>query len=226
MRRRRLGVTDWSRVGGDLVPLLGVRSGRLGSLLNRLLPVTRRRLPQRRRGRPLLFDGAQRRARRARQAGVLLDAVLGLDDVAVAGGVAALRAPGEEVAADLDIVVRELAVLVVVHAEKLSLLRSTQLQTGDNVDNLGDDGGHDKGVGGGGDNGSNLPADDLVVAVEEAAEGARVDAVEADNLLAGEEGVEEEADHAADAVLGEDIEGVVNADEELDCGKRLAMGTW
>lgn len=43
-----------------------------------------------------------------------------------------------------------------------------------------------------------------------------VDAVETDDVVGGEEGVEDKADHAGDAVLGEHIHTVVDADPELD----------
>lgn len=155
--------------------------------------------------------------RRRGHAGVLADTMLGLEHIAVLGRLAAVGIPGEEVAADLDVVVGELAVLVVVHAEQLGLLGGAELEAGDEVDDLGDGGGHDEGVGGGGDDDGDLPAEDDVVAVHEAADSARVDTVEADDAAGGEEGVEEEADDAADAVLGEDVEGVVDADKELDC---------
>lgn len=161
--------------------------------------------------------GAAGGARGGDHVGVLLDAELGHDeDVAVGGGLVPMGAPGEEVPPDLDVVVRELAVLVVVHAEQLCLLGGAELQAGGQVDELGDGGGGGEGVGGGGDDGGELPAEDGVVAVEEAAAGAGVDAVEADDGARGEEAVEDEADDAADAVLGEDVEGVVDADEELD----------
>lgn len=149
--------------------------------------------------------------------GVLLDAVEGLDTVALGGGVAAVRGPGEEVTSDLDVVVGELAMLVVVHAEEFGLLGGTELEAGDEVDGLGDDGGDDECVGGATDNGGNLPADEDVVAVHEATLGTSVDAVETDDTARGEEGVEEEADNAADTVLSENIEGVVDTNEELDC---------
>ena len=55
------------------------------------------------------------------------------------------------------------------------------------------------------------------VAVQPAArEVARVHAVEANDVVCAEERVEEESDHAADGVLGEDVEGVVDADPEFD----------
>lgn len=148
---------------------------------------------------------------------VFLDAVGGLETGAVLGGLIAGGAPGEEVTADLDVVVGEFTVLVVIHTEELSLLGGAELEAGDEVDDLGDDGGHDEGVGGGGDDGGDLPADGLVVVVHETTSGTSVDTVEADDGAGSEEGVEEETDHAADTVLSEDIERVVNLDHELDC---------
>ena len=148
---------------------------------------------------------------------MLLNTVGGLEDITILSRLVTLGAPGEEVTADLDVVVRELAVLVVIHTKELSLLRSAELETGDEIDDLGDGSGHDKGVGGRGDDSSDLPADDDVVAVHEAANGTSVDTVEADDGAAGEEGVEDETDHAADTVLSEDIEGIVDSDKELDC---------
>ena len=166
-----------------------------------------------------------RSARRRDHVGMLGDAVLRLEDITVLGRLAALGAPGEEVTADLDVVVGELAVLVVIHAEQLGLLGSAQLEPGNEVDELGNGSGHGKGVGAGGDNGSNLPAHDDIVAVEETARGAGVDAVEADDAARSEEGVEEETDDAADSVLGKHIERVVDADEELDLGAKVAGDT-
>lgn len=124
--------------------------------------------------------------------------------------------PGKEITANLYIIVAEFGVLRVVHTQQLSLFAGTKLQPRYKIDEFGDDGGHDEGVGGGGNDSGNLPANDFVVAVDEAAAGADVDAVEADDFSGGKEGVEDEADDAADAVLGEDIEGVVDADEEFD----------
>lgn len=148
---------------------------------------------------------------------VLLNTVLRLDDyLAILRRLAAVGAPGKEVPADLDVVVRELAVLVVIHTEKLGLLGGTELEAGDEVDDLGDGSGHEEGVGGGGDNGSDLPAENDEVAIEEATLGTGVDTIETDDSVGGEESVEDETDNATDTVLSEDIEGVVDADEELD----------
>lgn len=146
-----------------------------------------------------------------------MDAVLGLnDDLALLGRFVALRAPGKEVTADLDVVVRELAVLVIVHAQEFSLLRSAELQAGNEVDDLGDDGGNTESPGTGSEDHGNLVAHDDVVAIEEAASEASVDTVKGNNGLRSEESVEDEANDTADTVLSEDIERVVDLDKELD----------
>lgn len=145
---------------------------------------------------------------------MLMDAVLRLNrDMArfVAGGT-----PGEKVPTDLDVVVAELGVLCVVHAEQLCFFAGAELQPGDKVYDFGDEGGHDEGVGRGGCDGGNLPAEDFVVAVYEAALCADVDAIQADYFAGCEKGVEEEAYYSAYAVLCEDVERVVDANEKLD----------
>ncbi len=147
---------------------------------------------------------------------MLKNSVLGLNTMAILEGLVALGAPGKEVAADFNIIVRELAMLVIIHTEKLGLLGSAKLESGDEVDNLGNGGRNDKGVGRGGDNSSNLPSEDDVVAIDEAAGHARVNAIEANDRAGGEEGIEEKTNHASNTVLSKHIEGVVNADEELD----------
>lgn len=134
----------------------------------------------------------------------------------VLGGLVAGRAPGQEVTTDLDVVVTELGVFRIVHAQELGFLAGAELEARNEVNELGDYGRHDKGVGRGGGNGGDLPANDLVVAVDKAAAGADVDAVEANDFTGGEKGVEDEADDTADAVLSKDVERVVDTDEKLD----------
>lgn len=129
------------------------------------------------------------------------------------------RRPGEVVAADLDVVVRELAELVVVHAEQLGLVRGAQLEAGRLVDGEREDGGDDERVGRAGDDVRELDVELLPSRVEEAARQAVVDAVEADDGGGADEGVGEEAEHARDAVLGEDVHGVVDLDPVLDCNE-------
>lgn len=93
------------------------------------------------------------------------------------------------------------------------------MQTRDEVDAISEDSGHDKGVAGCGDDVGDLDVE-LLPVVFDPAGGAvvDVDAVEADDVGGAEEGVEDEADHAGDAVLGEDVHAVVDADPVLDCG--------
>lgn len=107
--------------------------------------------------------------------------------------------------------------LIIVHTEKLGLLGGTKLQAGNQVNDLGNGGRHGKSIGGRGKDDSDLPADNCVVAVKETTFGTRVDTIKADDLLGGEESVEDEANHATDTVFGEDIERVVNMNEEFDC---------
>lgn len=44
--------------------------------------------------------------------------------------------------------------------------------------------------------------------------------VEGDDVVGCEEAVEEEADHAADGVFGEEVEGVVDPEEVFGCARR------
>lgn len=113
--------------------------------------------------------------------------------------------------------------LIVVHTKELGFLRGAQLETRNKIDDFSDDGGHDKGIGGSGDDSSDLPSDKFIVVVEKAANGAAVDSVETNDATAGEKTVEDEANHATDTVLSEYVERVVDADEELDCENMLAF---
>jgi hypothetical protein len=150
-----------------------------------------------------------------------MDTMSGLKDVTILSRLTTLGAPGKEVPANLDVIVGELAMLVVVHTKEFGLLGSTKLEARDEINDLGNDGGHDKGVSRGTNNGSDLPADDNVVAIHETTHDTSVNAIESDDGAASEESVENETDDATDTVLSEDIERVVNSDEELDCKKRL-----
>ena len=113
--------------------------------------------------------------------------------------------------------------LVVVHAEQLSLLGRTQTKAGDHVDELRQGGGHDEAVGGAGDDVGQLHIQLLVLVVDPAArDDARVDTVEPDDVVGREEGVEDESDKAADPVLGEHVERVVDAEPELELCRQVA----
>lgn len=145
------------------------------------------------------------------------------DVVALPGLLAGGGRPGQVVAADLHVVVGELAELVVIHSEELGFLRGAEVQAWDVVDGVGEDGADDKGVGRAGDDVGDLLVNGGEVAGDEAAEvrGDFGGALEADDVVGAEEGVEEETDHAGDAVLGEDIHRIVNPDPVLDLGCKV-----
>lgn len=155
---------------------------------------------------------------------VLADAVaVLLRDVRVGAHAVGGGGPGQVVATDLDVVVGELAQLVVVHAEQLGLLGGAQRQAGDVVDGVGEQGGDDEAVRGAGHDVGDLDVELLVVADGEAADaGPRVDAVEPDDVVDAHQRVEDEADHAGQTVLGEDVHAVVDAHPVLDLGAEIA----
>lgn len=152
-------------------------------------------------------------------------AVLG-DTVALAVGNSGLStrslvlsgSPGEVVTADLNVVVGELAKLVVIHTEKLGLLRSAELESWNFIDGEGDDGADNEGVSGSGDDVSNLHVHLLPVLCDPATgEEASVDTVEANDVGGTEETVEDETDNSSDTVLSEHIHSIIDLDPELDC---------
>ena len=151
---------------------------------------------------------------------VLRDAVsLGHGDICVVGVLlASRRCPREVVSPHFDVVVSELAELIVVHAEQFGLFRGAEVQAGDEVDGVGKNDRHGEGVGGGGDDVGDLHVHLPPVVVDEAAsDEAGVDAVEADDVVGAEEGVEEEADHASNSMFRKNIERIVDSEEILDC---------
>lgn len=91
-----------------------------------------------------------------------------------------------------------------------------EFEVGDEVDDFGDGSGYEEGVGGGGDNGSDLLVENDEVVIEEVILGIGVDIIEIDDSVGGEESVEDEIDNVIDIVFSEDIEGVVDVDEEFD----------
>lgn len=140
----------------------------------------------------------------------LRNAVLAVEGLALCG------CPGEVVTAHLDVVVGELAELVVVHTQELGLFRGAQVQARDLVDDEGKDRADDEGVRGAGDDVGDLLVDGLRIAGNGSSGQTVVDAVEADDVVRAEDAVEEQSPHSGDAVLSEDIEGIVDADPELD----------
>lgn len=145
------------------------------------------------------------------------------DVVAILRLLASGGCPGEVVAADLHVIVGEFTELVIVHAEKLSLLRRAKVKTRDEVDGVSNQGAHDECIGGARDDVSNLLVNGGEVAGEEttAGSGDLSAAAETNDVVSAEEGVEEQADHASDAVLSEHIHRVIDFDPVLDLGREV-----
>lgn len=89
------------------------------------------------------------------------------------------------------------------------------MQARDVVDDQSNDGRHNEGVAGTSEDIGDLDVELLVIVIQPATIN-HVDSVEADDVVGGEEGVEEETDHACDAVLSEDIHAVIDTDPEFD----------
>jgi len=96
------------------------------------------------------------------------------------------------------------------------------MQTRNNVDDLGNDGRHDERVRGGGDNIGDLDVQKLPVMVEPAASDASVNTIQTDNVIGSEEGVEEQPDDSADAVFSPHVERVIDSNQELNLGSKIA----
>lgn len=139
------------------------------------------------------------------------NAVLAVERLALGG------CPSKVVTADLNVVVGELAKLVVVHTQKLSLLRGTQVHAGNLVDDERKESADGERVCGAGGNVGDLLVDSRRGTGDGTGGKTVVDAIEADDVVRAEDTVEEETDHSSDTVLSEHVEGIVNADPELDC---------
>lgn len=63
----------------------------------------------------------------------------------------------------------------------------------------------------------------IVVIQPAACDDACVDTVEADDVVGCEKGVEEETDHASNAVLGEDVHTIIDSDPEFNWNGLLAL---
>lgn len=143
--------------------------------------------------------------------------------VAILQLVLLLGCPGKVVATDLDVVVGELAQLVIVHTKQLSFLRGTQVQTRDGVDGESNQGGHDERVRGSSHDVGDLDVELLVVVNDPSSDSrASVDTIQADNRIVAEQSVEDQTDNTSDAVLSQHIHRIVNADPELDLGRVIA----
>ena len=96
------------------------------------------------------------------------------------------------------------------------------MESGSLVDGEADDGSHDKSVPGDSANVGDLDVELLPVLVDEAARHAVVHTIEADDVVSTEQAVEEETDHAGNAMLSEYVHCVVNVDEVLYFGGVIA----
>lgn len=129
------------------------------------------------------------------------------------------RCPGKVISSDLDVVVGKFTQLVIVHTKQFGFLGGPEMETRDKVDEKGENGRHDEGVGGTGYNIRDLDVELFVFVVGPATgDDAGIDAVQTDNVSCAEEGVGEKAKHAGDTVLGEHVHRIIDTDPILDCG--------
>lgn len=135
-------------------------------------------------------------------------------------GVVLSGGPGKVITTDLDVIVGELAELVVVHTEEFGFFRGAEMKTGDLVDAEGEERAHDECVGSAGHNVRDLNVHLLPVVVDPSSLGDTVvHSIETDNVGCSENAVEEKTDHTGDTVLSEDIESIIDLNPELDFGK-------
>lgn len=59
--------------------------------------------------------------------------------------------PGKVIAADFNVIISKFSQLVIIHSKEFGFLRSTEVQSRDQVDGVGDDGRDDEGVAGAGE---------------------------------------------------------------------------
>ena len=129
----------------------------------------------------------------------------------------------DDIPRQLYVIVGKLADLGVVNTHDLGLLARAQTQTRDQVHDEEDDAGSAERVGEAGCAVGKLVAELDVVTVEPPTRDDG-DAVKSGNVVGSEEGGEDVADDATDAVLGEDVESVIDSDPELDLGGEIAAG--
>lgn len=120
----------------------------------------------------------------------------------------------EHLPRQLDVIVRELANLGVVDAENLGFFGSAQMHARDHVEDEQDERRADEGVGAPREGVGQLVAE-LDPVVVEPATFDDLHVIQVGNVVGSEKGGADVADQAADAVHGEDVEGVVDAEYEL-----------
>ena len=91
------------------------------------------------------------------------------------------------------------------------------MQSGDLVDDKCEEGRHDEGVAGAGDDVDYLDVKLSVVVVDPAAiDDAGIDPIKANDIVGCKKTIEDETDHASDTVLREDVHAVINTNPELN----------
>jgi hypothetical protein len=130
----------------------------------------------------------------------------------------------EDLARELDVVVGKLANLGVVDAEDFGLLCDAETKAGDHVHQKEDQASADEGVGAAGERVGQLVGELDPVVVDPAAlnDGS---VVEMGDVISGKEGGADVADEAADAMNGKDVQGVIDAEEELELGRVVGEGS-
>ncbi len=144
------------------------------------------------------------------------------DLLILAGNVLRAR-PGQVISPDLHVIVGELTQLVVIQPHELRLVRRAEMQPGDVVDGQREEIGDQKRPPGGGEDEGNLdvellespvnpPANEVAVVIREPG----VDAVQPDNVIRGEDRVEQQTHNPGDAVFRQNVHGVVNSEQKFD----------
>lgn len=150
-----------------------------------------------------------------------------------------------QAASDLDIIVRELAELVIIKTNLLLVLVDTERKTGNEVEEEEDDAGHDEGVGEAGDAVGELVGELDVVVVDPATvnDGGTVQSGDvvtvmkvSGGFLEGDMGrrgkdirskdtSQQVTDNTANTVLSKHIERLIDAEHELELGSKVAADT-
>jgi hypothetical protein len=124
--------------------------------------------------------------------------------------------PRIEISANFNKVLHELANLIVVHAKNLAFFCSTQTEERNNIDDLGEDSGHNEDVCGASADVGELDIELLVVVLDPTTWNGGVNTVKGDERCIRKEAVGEKSEDATDSVLSEQIESVINTNQILD----------
>lgn len=140
-----------------------------------------------------------------------------LRDVGVSRWMRLCGSPSKIIPPHLNVVIRELAELIIIHTQKLGFLRRSQVESRDEVDGVRQDQAHDEGVGASSDNVGDLNVKLCPISVDPASsDDAGVDAIKTDDVGRAEDGIEDQTDYSGDTVLSEDIHCIIDLDPVLD----------